>query len=103
MTAERRDGQGQLGIVWLVFWLPDYRPESHIAELRSARPPGTARIFSSFTCQIVSESVFTVKKREPGQIGSLIRSLREANERVLPEEVLFWSITAIDRASVSIS
>lgn len=85
VDAEIRDGQGRLGRVWLVFWLPDYRPESHIAELRGAAPAERQEYIRVHRRNRVRISL-SGEKREPGQLGSLIRTLREANERVLPDK-----------------
>ncbi len=85
VDAELRDSRGRLGIVWLVFWLPDYRPESHIAELRGATPAERHEYRSVHGRNRVRISL-SGQTREPGQLGNLIRSLREGNERVLPDK-----------------
>ncbi len=85
VTAELRDSQGRLGIVWLVFWLPDYRPESGIPELRAATPAQRKEYLHVHGRNRIRISL-SGERREPGQIGSLILRLREANERVLPDK-----------------
>jgi hypothetical protein len=84
VNAEFRDTHGRLGAIWLVFWLPDYRPESAIEELRNATPEQRRDYLRVYARNRVRIDL-SGEKRMPGHLRGLLLELRERNERVLPD------------------